>query len=148
MISSCTDYKSRLTVSDQQGTTPPTGASLPQPAEERRSVWRGEKITGWVKLRVDVSETGEVDGIDVVEASDQRLETQAEESLSSWPFKPGTRDGKPARFEDVEFVMMFYTDDTTTSGEAIGVAILVIVALPVVLALAILGGGGSIKFGK
>jgi TonB family protein len=148
MISSCTDYKSRLTVSDQQDTTPPNGALLPQPAEERRSVWRGEKITGWVKLRVDVSETGEVEGIDVVESSDQRLETQATELFSSWPFKPGMRDGEPSRFEDVEFVMMFYTDDTTTTGEAIGLTALVIVVLPVMLALAILGGGGSIKFGK
>jgi hypothetical protein len=97
---------------------------------------------------VDVSETGEVNIIEVVEASDQRLEAHAAESLSSWPFKPGTRDGEPARFEDVDFIMAFYTDDTTTTGEALGMAALVIVVLPVMLVLAVIGGGGSMKFGK
>ena len=44
--------------------------------------------------------------------------------------------------------MVFYTDDTTTTAEAIGIAALVVVLVPVVVAFALLGAfaSGDIQF--
>lgn len=146
VLASCTDYKARLSDGSDAESVP--GIVPPQPAKEKRSVWQGEKTTGWVHLRFDVSETGEVSGVEVVKSSEERLEVKAMEGVASWPFEPGTREGEPAAFEDVEMVMVFYTDDTTTTGEAIGKTVLVIVMIPLMVAAALLGGGGSIKFGN
>ena len=146
VLASCTDYKARLSEEPSEATVP--GIVPPQPAKEKRSVWQGEKIGGWVHLRFDVSASGEVSGIEVVKSSEEQLEAKAVDSLASWPFEPGTRDGKPAASEDVEMVMVFYTDDTTTTGEFIGKTVLVIVMIPLVVAAALLGGGGSVKFGN
>lgn len=148
VLASCTDYKARLRASEEPDAETVPGVVPPQPAKEKRSVWQGEKIRGWVHLRFDVSPNGEVSGVEVVESSEERLESKAVQSLASWPFEPGTQDGEPLAFEDVEMVMVFYTDDTTTTGEAIGMTVLVIVMIPLMAAAALLGGRGSVSFGN
>jgi hypothetical protein len=148
VLVSCTDYKTRLRKSVEPGRASAAGVVPPQPAKEKRSVWSGEKITGWVRLRFDVSEEGETSAIAVVASSDQRLEARAADSLASWPFEPGTRGGAPVPMEDMELVMVFYTDDTTTTAEVIGITLLVIVLVPVMLAMAFLSGDASFKTGN
>jgi hypothetical protein len=44
--------------------------------------------------------------------------------------------------------MVFYTDDTTTTAEVIGITLLVIVLVPVMLAMAFLSGDASFKTGN
>ena len=120
----------------------------PSPSEDERSVWHGEKITGWVRLRFDVTETGDTDKVEILESSDERLEAQAEEMLESWPFKAGMREGVPARFENIEMIMAFYTDDTTTTGEALGATVIIVLLLPLVLVMALVSGGGTFAMGR
>ena len=147
-LAGCTDYKARLRAPDAPGTAPAADVVPPEPAEDKRSVWQGEKIVGWVHLRFDVSAEGEVGDIEVVEASDERLEERAVGKLADWPFRPATRDGAPEAYADREMVMAFFKDDTTTTAEAIGITALVIVLIPVAVLLSFTSGGSSIQFGK
>lgn len=146
VLASCTDYKARLSDGSDAESVP--GIVPPQPAKEKRSVWQGEKTTGWVHLRFDVSEEGNVGYIEVVQASDERLEARAVGKLASWPFAPATRDGAAEPFADMEMVMVFFKDDTTTTAEAIGITALVIVLVPVAVLLSFAGGGSSFQWGK
>jgi len=152
VLASCTDYKARLRAVDAPAATPGAtpGAAVvpPEPAEDKRSVWQGEKITGWVHLRFDVNEEGEVGCIEVVRSSDRRLEERAMGKLADWPFAPATRDGAPEPFAGMEMVMVFYKDDTTTTAEAIGITLLVIVLIPVAVLLSFASGGSSIQWGS
>lgn len=150
VLASCTDYKSRLRAPDAPGAALAAGVVPPEPAEEKRSVWQGEKIAGWVHLRFDVSEAGEARDIAVVASSDPQLEARAVGKLAAWPFVPASRASAaevfaPEAYRDLELVMVFYTDDTTTTAEAIGITLLVIVLIPVALVLAVLGGGGKFE---
>ena len=147
-LAGCTDYKARLRAPDQAAAAPASGVVPPEPAEDKRSVWQGEKITGWVHLRFDVSAEGEAGDIEVVEASDERLEARAAGKLADWPFAPATRDGAPEAFADMEMVMVFFKDDTTTTAEAIGITALVIVLIPVAVLLSFAGGGSSFQWGS
>ena len=147
-LAGCTDYKARLRAPDGPGAEPETGVVPPEPAEDKRSVWQGEKLVGWVHLRFDVSAEGAVGGIEVVEASDERLEERAVGKLADWPFRPATRDGAPEAFDDMEMVMVFFKDDTTTTAEAIGITALVIVLIPVAVLLSFASGGSSFQWGK
>ncbi len=148
VLAGCTDYKVRLGEPTLTETAPgAAGVGPPRPAKEKRSLWGPEKLTGWVRLRFDVSATGQVGNVEVLESSDQRLEAQAAASLSSWPFEPATRDGEPAAVEGAEAVMTFYTDDTTTTGEVIGYTLLIIVLVPVAVVLGAASNGGM-SWGK
>lgn len=146
VLASCTDYKARLRPPDEPRTDAIPGLVPPQAETETRSIWHGEKISGWVHLRFDVSEKGEAGNVEVIESSDTELEVRATEALAAWPFEPAARDGVPEAFEDMEVVMAFYTDDTTTTAEAVGITALVIILIP----LALIGAfaGGELKFGK
>jgi len=155
-LASCTNYKSRLSApevvgsgdaGEAGGAAGAAGLVSPRPAKETRSVWSAEEITGRVRLRFNVSETGQVGHVEVLESTDERLEKQAANSLSSWPFEPGTREGEPVAVKGVEAVMVFYTDDSTTTGEVIGITLLVIVLLPIVVVLGLFADG-NFKWGN
>jgi TonB family protein len=146
VLASCTNYQSRLTAPEVARPEDGVGTDAlmaPRPAKEKRSVWSEEEVTGEVRLRFDVSETGEVANVEVLEASDPRLAELAAQRLASWPFEPATVGGAPVAVEGVETVMVFYTDDSTTTGEVIGYTLLIVVLLPIAL---ILGAAGSGSF--
>jgi protein TonB len=50
---------------------------------------------GWVELLFTVSETGEVDDIEVVEASSPELEESAVNAVRRWRFEPYLEQGRP-----------------------------------------------------
>ncbi len=132
-LASCSTYKARLDPRSE----PRAGAViLPSPTEDWKLVEGEEKITGWVKLRFEVSATGEVRGVQTIETSDERLSQKAAAIMASWAFEPGTIEGEPAAFEDIEFMMTF-TEETADkdAGLAIVLVMVLVVALAVALAL-------------
>lgn len=59
---------------------------------------RRRGIEGWVKVRFLVDETGQVERTEIVKAEPSGVFEQAvKRSVSRWRFRPGLRDGKPAR---------------------------------------------------
>lgn len=147
ILASCTNYQSRLTAPEVTRAGGTAALVAPRPTDEKRSVWSEEEVTGEVRLRFDVTAAGQVANVAVVEASDERLAELAAQRLAAWPFEPGTVGGEPVAVEGVETVMVFYTDDSTTTGEVIGYTLLIIVVLPIAL-LAGGGGGGSFHWGN
>jgi len=146
-LASCTNYQSRLTAPEVTRAGGTDALVAPRPAEEKRSVWSEEEVTGEVRLRFGVSETGEVANVEVLEAGDPRLAELAAQRPASWPFEPGTVGGAPVAVEGVETVMVFYTDDSTTTGEVIGYTLLIVVLLPIALILGA-ASNGSIHWGS
>ena len=143
VLASCTNYQSRLTAPKVAGAGDGGGTDAlvaPRPADDKRSVWSAEEVTGEVRLRFDVSAAGEVANVAVLEASDPRLADLAAQKLAAWPFEPATVQGAPVAVAGAETVMVFYTDDSTTTGEVIGYTLLVIVLLPIAV---LLGAGGG-----
>ena len=150
MLASCTDYKSRLGVPKQLDMKNESHVTIPSSTKEVRQVWQGgrDQISGWVKLSFDVTESCDVEDINVIDSSNENLEDIAVDMLSSWPFEAGKRDEAPIRVENLEVVMTFYTDDTITTGQVVGGAFLIVVLLPLVLLAALVSGGGSMKIGR
>lgn len=133
VLASCSTYKARLT----QRTEPRAGAVvLPSPTEDWKLVEGGENITGWVKLRFEVSATGEVRGVQTIDTSDERLSGKAAAMLASWPFEPGTIEGKPEAFKDIEFMMTF-TEETTDTSDATTAIILGVILVGIVVAVSV-----------
>ena len=129
VLASCATYKARL----EPRTEPRPGAViLPSPTEDWKLVEGEENIIGWVRLRFDVSATGEVRGIQTIGSSDGRLNEKAAAMLVSWAFEPGTIEGKPTEFEDIEFMMAFFED--TTESEVVW-TVVIVGALAVALAV-------------
>lgn len=145
-VASCTDYKATLKPATEDASAETV---LPRSAVAQKAIVRTEeKVTGSVRLRVDVSDTGDVSGVEIIEASDDRLKEKALDLILSWPMEPGTIAGEPAKFENLEYTMVFITDDSTTTGEVIGTTVLVVLLLPLALALALFSGGSSFKMGN
>ena len=129
VLASCTSYKARLTPRTERR----SGAViLPSPTEEWKFVKGEENITGWVRLRFDVSATGEVRGVQIIGSDDDRLREKAAAMMASWSFEPGTIEGKPTKFEDIEFVMAFFEE---TSESEYVLAVILVGALAVALAV-------------
>ncbi len=128
VLASCANYKARL-----EARTEPRSAAviLPSPTEDRKVVEGEEVITGRVRLHFDVGATGEVSGVEVIESSDERLSEKAVAMLASWSFEPGTIEGKPTEFEDIEFLMVFFEDTTKIRPEMVGAAILAVLLVAV-----------------
>ncbi len=133
VLASCGTYKARLT----QRTEPRSGAViLPSPTEDWKLVEGEERVTGWVRLRFDVSATGQVRGVQTIDSSDERLSEKAAAMMASWSFEPGTIEGKPTKFEDIEFMMAFVEETTESAdGWVIVLVAVLLVALAVGLAL-------------
>ena len=132
VLASCGTYKARLT----QRTEPRSGAViLPSPTEDWKLVEGEERVTGWVRLRFDVSATGQVRGVQTIDASDERLSEKAAAMMASWSFEPGTIEGKPTKFEDIEFMMAF-VEESTKSEIVLAVIIVGVVAIALAVALA------------
>ena len=100
-------------------------------------------VDGWVRLRFAVSETGAVEGVEVLESSDFQLEGPAVRLVSDWTYTPGTVDGTPAAFAGQEAYVTFFeepnTIDTPEEYFLIGAVIFVIFVTLSVLTL-VLGG--------
>jgi periplasmic protein TonB len=62
------------------------------PANARRAGLEGE-----VTLGFDVSPTGQVENIAVVQSNDPRFEEAAMEAMRQWRLSPGLREGEPVR---------------------------------------------------
>ncbi|MCH8002575.1 MAG: TonB family protein [Proteobacteria bacterium] len=132
VLASCGTYKARLT----QRTEPRSGAViLPSPTEDWKLVEGEERVTGWVRLRFDVSATGQVRGVQTIDSSDERLSEKAAAMMASWSFEPGTIEGKPAKFEDIEFMMAF-VEESTKSEIVLAVIIVGVIAVALAFALA------------
>jgi TonB family protein len=145
-LASCTNYKATLNPATEGALT---GTILPRSAVPQKAIVRTEeKVTGSVRLRVDVSDTGHVSGVEIIEASDDRLKEKALDLIQSWPLEPGTIAGKPTEFEGLEYTMVFFTDDSTTTGEVVGTTVLVVLLVPLAVILGLASGGGSFKMGN
>ncbi len=132
VLASCGTYKARLT----QRTEPRSGAViLPSPTEDWKLVEGEERVTGWVRLRFDVSATGQVRGVQTIDSSDERLSEKAAAMMASWSFEPGTIEGKPTKFEDIEFMMAF-VEESTKSEIVLAVIIVGVIAVALAFALA------------
>jgi TonB family protein len=79
---------------------------------------QGERIQGQVRLRLHVSENGDVENVDVL-SGDPILVPSAVSAAKKWKFKPFIRNGKPAKVAtDVPFNFAFtekVTDVTETA---------------------------------
>ncbi len=132
-LASCSTYKATLDPRSEQR----AGAVvLPSPTEDWKLIEGGENITGWVKLRFEVSATGEVRGVQTIDTSDERLSAKAAAMLASWPFEPGTIEGKPEAFEDIEFMMTF-TEETTDTSDTTTAIILGVILVGIVVAVSV-----------
>ena len=79
------------------GITNPVPIYRPDPIfseEARKARWQGE-----VLLELVVDETGKPRDIRVVKSLGLGLDEEAIKAVSSWRFKPGTKDGKPVTVE-------------------------------------------------
>ena len=133
-IASCSPYKASL-----RPQTRPISAQmvLPEPTVSEKSLRVQEPATGWVTLRFDVDESGDVSDIEIVGASDGRLRETAVELLASWSFEPGTVRGEPANFEDIEFVMTFITEELHTGEVVAGLLIVGLIIATIALGVVI-----------
>ena len=60
-----------------------------------------EKIEGTVVLRAVIKADGNVDGVEVLEGFDDRLDENAKRALLRWHFAPATKNGSPVDLEAV-----------------------------------------------
>lgn len=120
VLASCTTYKARLT---QESEPRSRAENIPSPTVYEKLIEGGENITGWVRLRFDVSATGEVRGVQIIGSSDKRLSEKAAAMMASWSFQPGTIEGKPMKFRDIEFMMTFREESTEISEAHVAVVI-------------------------
>lgn len=89
------------------------GAPMPlvrqPPIYPVRPAQRG--IEGWVRLAFDITPTGSVDNIRIIDEEPVKtFGRAATKALSRWRYKPEVRDGRPVRRTDVEVVITFNLD--------------------------------------
>ncbi|MFZ0417148.1 MAG: energy transducer TonB [Candidatus Sulfotelmatobacter sp.] len=87
------DNKSDLVYEVGNGVTAPKPIYTPNPEYAERP--RKKKIQGTVVLALIVTEEGNVRDVKVTKPVDQDLDKQAVAVVSTWKFKPSTKDGKP-----------------------------------------------------
>ncbi len=80
-----------------KGITPPKAVSAPNPpfSEEARSA----KYQGTTLLAIAVGKTGQVRRIRIVRPLGMGLDQKAVEAVSTWQFRPATKDGEPIDVE-------------------------------------------------
>jgi len=89
------------------------GAPIPlvrqPPIYPARPAQRG--IEGWVRLSFDITPTGSVDNIRIVDEKPMNtFGRAATKALSRWRYKPEVKSGRPIRRTDVEIVITFNLD--------------------------------------
>ncbi|MGD9252853.1 MAG: M56 family metallopeptidase [Holophagae bacterium] len=71
----------------------------PKPTSKVQPVYpetaRQEKVVGLVLLETIISDTGEVEGITVVDSPDERLSEAAKTAVEQWTFEPALCEGQP-----------------------------------------------------
>lgn len=76
------------------GSTGSTPIVRIEPQYPRKAAMQG--IQGWVMLQFDITETGAVDNVSVIDASPKRIfDMEAKRALLKWKYKPAMDDGKP-----------------------------------------------------
>lgn len=166
VLASCSNYKATIgrpgdgSLEDTEARTQvvaPAGVGIgkdakivaPKLKEKERAVEGAPEVKdpwGWVRLRFDVTEAGRITNVRAVDSSNDDVTEAAKELIATWPVEPGTLDGKPAAFRNVEATITF--DEYTSGGEVLLKVAAIVVLVPVMLILAIASGGGSLKFGK
>lgn len=166
VLASCSNYKATIGQPGDGGpdaaeartqVIAPKGVSVgkdakivaPRLKEKERAVEGAPKIEdpwGWVRLRFDVTEAGKITNVRAVESSNDDVTEAAKELIATWPVEPGTLDGRPAAFRNVEATMTF--NEYTSGGEVLLRVAAIVVLIPIILILAIASSGSSLKFGK
>ena len=124
----------------------------PTPALEERLIEGVTSIRapeGWVRLRFDVNERGQTDRIAVVQSSSPEFESAAVDLLASWSFLPGTREGLPAEFNDMEATLYFaeaptFFDSQEGTFTTVGIILLtfaVIIVIGITTGVGLTSGG-------
>jgi protein TonB len=75
------------------GVTAPKPVYTPNPEYVDKA--RKQKINGVVLLAMIVTAKGDVHDVKVTKSLDEDLDRQAVAAVSTWKFKPATKDGKP-----------------------------------------------------
>jgi TonB family protein len=90
-----------------KGTVPPRPVSVPNPPfsdEARRAKYRGTAV-----LSLSVDKTGQVRNVRIVRPLGMGLDQKAVEAVSTWQFRPATKDGEPIDTRiDVEVAFNLY----------------------------------------
>ena len=77
----------------QDGITAPKGIYMPNPEYSEKA--RRKKIQGVVVVEMIVTADGTVRDVKVVKSLEESLDKQAIAAVSTWRFKPATKDGTP-----------------------------------------------------
>jgi len=77
----------------QDGVTAPKGIYMPNPEYSEKA--RRKKIQGVVVVEMIVTADGTVRDAKVVKSLEESLDKQAIAAVSTWRFKPATKDGTP-----------------------------------------------------
>ena len=77
----------------------------PNPAYPQRALERG--TSGWVQLEFDVTDSGTVENVRVVQSTDDEFERQSIATIQKWRYVPKFEDGLPVRREDELTVLSF-----------------------------------------
>lgn len=81
-----------------------------EPQYPRQAAMAGTE--GWVRLRFDISETGDVINVEVIEAEPRRVfDSAARNAVLRWKYRPQMRDGKPTVRENVVVQLDFNLRD-------------------------------------
>lgn len=110
-------------------------------------------LWGWVRLRFDVSAEGKAANVRVVEENNKEVTEAAKKLIQTWSIEPGTLNGKPVEFRNVEATLSFEsTSSESSSSDSAGMVILkvvgIIILVPIAIVLGLATGGGSMKFGN
>jgi protein TonB len=76
-----------------------------------------EGVEGWVMMEIDITETGEVENIRVVDGEQRNtFQSEAKRAVAQWKYKPFVGpDGKPFRKADHHVRVDFKLDEAETS---------------------------------
>ena len=76
-----------------RGIVAPKSTYMPEPEFTEKA--RKKKLSGTVVLAIIVTPQGNVDDVKVVRGFDSDLDQRAVDTVRTWKFDPGTKDGKP-----------------------------------------------------
>lgn len=78
----------------------PTPLVRVEPQYPRQAAMRGQE--GWVKLRFNITEIGDVDNVEILEAEPRRVfDAAARAAVLRWRYRPQKIDGRPTVRENV-----------------------------------------------
>ncbi|HEY6969163.1 MAG TPA: energy transducer TonB [Candidatus Angelobacter sp.] len=92
------------TLKPRRGITPPQPKNTPDP--QRTKAATEQELFGILLLTTTVDETGRITGVRLVRPLGLGLEESSADTVRTWLFKPGTKDGKPVKIKmdmDIEF---------------------------------------------